>query len=163
MIEAGQFREDLLYRLNLIAVHLPPLRERRGDIPLLATRTLHSLATIYRRSSLRIQDEGMDWLVAQSWPGNVRQLKHLIERTVLLAPHGILTVEDFVLAGRPETSDRMAAQALEPGSMTLEEMEKEMIARALERYMGNLSRVAKALGLSRGALYRRLEKYGITS
>jgi two-component system NtrC family response regulator len=162
MIDAGQFREDLLYRLNLIAVHLPPIRDRRGDIPLLATRTLHTLATLYRRPGLRIEDDAMDWLIVQSWPGNVRQLKHLIERTVLLAPHNVLTVQDFMLASQPETPE-LAAASPEPGAMTLEEMEKEMILRALQRYNGNVSRVAKALGLSRGALYRRFEKYGITT
>ncbi len=162
MIDAGQFREDLLYRLNLIAVNLPPLRERRGDIPLLVTRTLHSLSTLYRRPGLRIEDDAMSWLVAQTWPGNVRQLKHLIERTVLLAPHSVLTVDDFVQAGSPESTENAVIQP-EPGSMTLDEMEREMILRALQRHGGNVSKVAKTLGLSRGALYRRLEKYGIST
>ncbi|MCP4659270.1 MAG: sigma-54-dependent Fis family transcriptional regulator [bacterium] len=162
MIGAGEFREDLLYRLNLIAVHLPLLGERKGDVPLLATHFLHSIATVYRRPALRIRSPAMDWLVAQGWPGNVRQLKHLIERTVLLTARDVLEVDDFVVAEQAQAGEPRPEMLPDPGSMTLEEMEREMILRSLRQHRGNLSKVAEALGLSRGALYRRLEKHGIT-
>jgi DNA-binding NtrC family response regulator len=162
MIAAGQFREDLLYRLNLIAVHLPPLRERRGDISLLATHILQGVATVYRRSGLQIAGDGLDWLMAQLWPGNVRQLKHLIERTVLLTPADTLTAADLVRADQVQTAAGPApAPGPEPGEMTLDELERQAILRAIEQHNGNLTRVAGSLGLSRGALYRRLEKHGI--
>jgi DNA-binding NtrC family response regulator len=163
MIAAGQFREDLLYRLNLIAVHLPPLRERRGDISLLATHILQSVGTVYRRSGLQIAGDGLDWLVAQPWPGNVRQLKHLIERTVLLTTADTLTAADLVRADQVQTAAGPApAPVLEShGEMTLDELERQAILRSIEQHNGNLTRVASSLGLSRGTLYRRLEKHGI--
>jgi len=161
MIEAGRFREDLLYRLNLIAVHLPPLRDRKGDIPILATRILHTISTLYRRPSLSASSDAMDWLVARSWPGNVRELKHLLERTVLLTSRDTLKVDDFILAGQTQTKEPQRTTSTDLYDMTLDEMEREMILRALEQYQGNLSKVATTLGLSRGALYRRLEKHKI--
>jgi two-component system NtrC family response regulator len=159
LIDDGLFREDLLYRLNLIAVHVPPLSERRGDVPLLATHFLHRVGSGYGRPGLTIEAGGMDWLTGQSWPGNVRQLKHLIERTVLLTSRQILTADDLIAAA--QSSDREVTHAAAEDGMTLDEMEREMILRALKRHHGNLTRVAEALGLSRGALYRRLEKHGI--
>jgi len=161
MIEAGRFREDLLYRLNLIAIHLPPLRDRKGDIPILTTRILHTISTLYRRLNLSVSTDAMDWLVAQSWPGNVRELKHLLERTVLLTSRDTLNVDDFVLAGQTKTKERERTTSSDLYDMTLDEMEREMILRSLEQYQGNLSKVASTLGLSRGALYRRLEKHKI--
>jgi DNA-binding NtrC family response regulator len=161
MIEDGQFREDLLYRLNLITIHVPPLRERRGDIPLLAANFIETLAGVYCRPELRLGDGATKWLSGQSWPGNVRELKHLIERTVLLSAGDELDVEHFRTAAQTasrqtESDDRLG---LEP--KTLDEMERTMIVNAIESHGGNLTRAAEALGLSRGALYRRLEKHGI--
>ncbi len=162
LIAKGMFREDLLYRLNLIAVQVPPLRERREDIPLLAEYFLQSLGKIYRRPNLALQAQAQQWLKALPWPGNIRQLQHAIERTVLMSTKDLLAVEDFNLAlqMQPEERDKEILPAV--GAMTLEEMEKAMIEKALHAHEGNITKVAEALGLSRAALYRRFEKFGIT-
>jgi two-component system, NtrC family, response regulator len=160
-VDRGAFREDLLYRLNLIALHLPPLRERAGDIALLARRFLDELGRLYQRE-LTATDDAFDWLAAQPWPGNVRQLRHLIERTVLVSGKQRLDADAFRLVAAMEPDGRRdPAAAL--GHLTLDEMEKAMIENSLKLHGGNVSRVAEALGLSRAALYRRFEKYGITT
>jgi DNA-binding NtrC family response regulator len=167
MVARGEFREDLLYRLNLIAIHLPALRERRSDIPELGRCFLAALSQSYRMDGLRIDDAVFRWLERLEWPGNVRQLKQLIERTVLISGRELLTLRDFTLAlemEQPEIRPNGEAAALPPvGSMTMEAIERAMILKCLGQYEGNMSRAAEALGLSRPALYRRLEKYGITS
>jgi|GEM_PF-12272 DNA-binding NtrC family response regulator len=165
MVESGGFREDLLYRLNLIALHLPPLRERPKDIPPLARHFALSAGQVYRRHQLEIDAAALDWLQDLPWPGNIRQLKQLVERTALMGSGGVLGVDDFsaALEMQPEEGDSGLGNLPAPGSMTLDEMEKAMIAQAMTRYEGNISRVAEALGLSRAALYRRFEKYGIKS
>jgi two-component system NtrC family response regulator len=160
-VENGTFREDLLYRLNLIALHLPPLRERAGDIAVLARGFLEELGRLYKQD-LTATNDALDWLATQPWPGNVRQLRHLIERTVLVSGKQRLDADLFerVAAMEPEAR-RDPAAAL--GHLTLDEMEKAMIENSLRAHAGNVSRVAEALGLSRPALYRRLEKYGINT
>ncbi|MBX7222104.1 MAG: sigma-54 dependent transcriptional regulator [Blastocatellia bacterium] len=163
MVEQGTFREDLLYRLNLIAVHLPALRERPGDIPRLAAHFAQAMGNIYRRPGLNISPKAYAWLQNLPWPGNIRQLRQVIERTVLMSTRDQLDIEDFTLAfemGQHEKARPEPAPAL--GSMTLDEMEKAMIVKSLEQHGGNISKVAEALGLSRAALYRRFEKYGIS-
>ena len=161
MVGKGEFREDLLYRLNLIAIHLPPLRERPEDIPLLAAHFVQSVGSVYRRSGLAIDDAAQQWLQKRPWPGNIRQLKQLVERTVLMSAKDLLGVDDFSLAldMQPEEGEQRELPA--PGSMTLDEMEEAMIRKCLERFEGNISKVAEALGLSRAALYRRFEKFDI--
>jgi DNA-binding NtrC family response regulator len=161
MVARGQFREDLMYRLNLIALRLPALRERRSDIPLLARHFLDVCVQVYRRDPIEIGERALEWLQAQSWPGNVRQLRQTIERAVLVLDGGRLEVEDLLRLSELESRDVRGATLPTPGSMTLDEMEKAMIAQSLRHYEGNLTRVAEALGLSRAALYRRLEKYGL--
>ena len=163
LVEKGQFREDLLYRLNLIAVRLPPLRERRGDVPLLARHFLDLSAKTYRRSPVAITDRALGWLQDQPWPGNIRQLKQTIERAVLVLDGDRLDVTDLVaLSGLEARETARGGTALpSPGSMTLDEMEKAMIVKCMRHYEGNITRVAEALGLSRAALYRRFEKYGL--
>jgi DNA-binding NtrC family response regulator len=162
MVERGQFREDLLYRLNLIAVRLPPLRERRGDVPLLARHLLDVCARTYRRGPIVATERALDWLSGQSWPGNIRQLKQTIERAVLVLDGDRLDVGDLVaLAGLDEAREARGTALPSPGSMTLDEMEKAMIVKCMRHYEGNVTRVAEALGLSRAALYRRFEKYGL--
>ena len=157
LVRRGEFREDLLYRLNLITIQLPPLRERRGDIPALASQFLRMSAAQYGREVESIGARAMEWLKAQSWPGNIRQLRQTIERAVLMHDVKHLDVDHFAVSDAGP-----APQALpEPGAMTLDEIEKAMIAKSMQHYAGNISRVAEALGLSRAALYRRLEKYGI--
>ncbi len=161
-VARGQFREDLLYRLNLIAIRLPPLRERRSDIPLLARHFLDASAQIYRQGSVSISDRALDWLRDQSWPGNIRQLKQTLERAALVLDGDVLEVDDLLALSDLETRAARDPNALpSPGSMTLDEMEKAMIVKCLRHYEGNVTRVAEALGLSRAALYRRFEKYGL--
>ena len=161
MVEREEFREDLLYRLNLIALHIPSLKERINDITLLADYFLKNIANVYRKYDLKISDEGIKWLKVQAWPGNIRQLKQLIERTVLLSNKNIIGSEDFIYAQEMQQVTSGKSQLPPIGSMTLEEMEKEMINKSIKYYNGNISRIAESLGLSRAALYRRFEKYGI--
>jgi two-component system NtrC family response regulator len=162
LVARGDFREDLLYRLNLIAVQIPPLRERPGDVPALAEHFLRAAARVYGRDALTIAERALRWLQGLPWPGNVRQLKHLVERAVLVGARDTLEVDDFLVSDEPE-SESPRRDALPPvGSMTLDEIERAMILKSLEHHGGNLSKVAESLGLSRPALYRRLEKYGIT-
>lgn len=161
MVAAGAFREDLLYRLNLIAIHLPPLRERSADIPLIANHFLENLAKVYRRAGLAISDSAMRWLRNQPWPGNIRQLRHTIERALLISSKDTLAVEEFELAMGMDAREEGRDSLPQVGAMTLDDMEKAMIVKAMKHYDGNISRVAEALGLSRAALYRRFEKFGI--
>ena len=162
LIAKGEFREDLLYRLNLIALHVPALRERRDDVPLLAAHFLKQLGQVYRRHALTIAPAALTWLQALPWPGNIRQLKQWIERTVLMSNKEVLESDDFMLAQQmqPEESGKEILPMV--GSMTLDGMERAMIVKALRFYDGNITKVAEALGLSRAALYRRFEKFGIT-
>ena len=160
-VAAGAFREDLLYRLNLIPIHLPPLRERSTDIPLAANYFLDSLTKVYRRAGLSISDEALRWLRNQQWPGNVRQLRHTIERALLISGNDVLEIEDFEPAFEMDAREERKDALPQVGSMTIDDMEKAMIVKAMKYHDGNISKVAEALGLSRAALYRRFEKYGI--
>lgn len=161
MVGDGSFREDLLYRLNLITIRIPPLRNRRGDIRLLAESHLQKVSEIYNVPLVSIDESGMSWLEQQSWPGNVRQLAQTIERAVLMSNQAQLSINDFQTErGHPAQSTQTE---LPVGSMTLDEMEKLMIEKAIKAYNRNLSKVAQALGISRAALYRRIEKYGLNS
>jgi DNA-binding NtrC family response regulator len=154
-IAAGRFREDLFFRLNTIEIHLPPLRERREDIPLLAAHFSKQHATRYAKPVEAIDARAMDALIAHAWPGNVRELDHTIERAVLLAEGSEIRVADLGL--RPvQGSGRL-------DEMSLEEVESLLIRKALARFHGNVSASAEALGLSRSALYRRLQRYGIST
>ncbi|OWP62524.1 sigma-54-dependent Fis family transcriptional regulator [Hymenobacter amundsenii] len=160
-VRAGRFREDLFYRINLITVRLPALRERPQDIGLLVRHFVESLRATYHRPALRVGTRALHWLQEQPLPGNIRELKNVVERAVLVSGKDELGPEDFQ-AQTPALPVATGPNELpEPGTMTLEELEAQMIRRTLTHYEGNLSRVARALGLSRGALYRRLEKYGI--
>ncbi len=162
-VATGAFREDLLYRLNLIAIHLPPLRERRGDIPLLARRFLHAVMAAHGREGVELGAGAVEYLSAQEWKGNIRELRHAIERAVLVAPRPVLTAADFREVAAMEAPG--ASAELDPlpavGAMTLDQIESAMIVKALKHHSGNLTRVAESLGMSRPALYRRIEKHGI--
>lgn len=161
MVSKGSFREDLLYRINLITIHLPALRERPGDIPLLVNFFVNNLREIYNRPSLQVGREAMRWLQQLPLPGNIRQLKNLVERSVLVSKKDYLDVAD--LQSQLETSPRQKGniELPEVGSITLEDLEIKMIRKAMEFHKGRITRVAKALGITRSALYRRLEKYNI--
>ncbi|MDH3784503.1 MAG: sigma-54 dependent transcriptional regulator [Acidobacteriota bacterium] len=161
-VHEGGFREDLLYRLNLISIKLPALRERAGDIPLLARHFLDGCATAYGRGALALTDAATRWLQRQRWPGNVRQLKQTIERAVLVVDGDRIEQSDFETLACLEAGESARGTLPAPGSMTLNQLEREMISSCMQHYDGNISHVAEALGLSRAALYRRLEKYGLS-
>ena len=162
MVTQGRFREDLFYRINLISVRLPALRERPADIPLLTQHFIAQLRATYQRPGLKVGTRALHWLREQPLPGNIRELKNLVERAVLVSGQEELGPEDFQ-ANASQSPNHSATQSPlpAPGTMTLEELEAQMIRQSLTHYAGNISRVAKSLGLSRGALYRRLEKHGI--
>ncbi len=160
-VERGAFREDLLYRLNLIVVRLPPLRERPGDVALLARHFLRRLGQTYGRDDLQLAPRAAAWLQSLPWPGNVRQLAQALERTVLMTPRPTLEVEDFQAATALDARARERDPLPAVGAMTLDEIERGMVQKALRHHAGNLTRAAEALGLSRAALYRRLEKFGL--
>jgi DNA-binding NtrC family response regulator len=153
-VEAGRFRGDLLFRLNTVEIHLPPLRERREDIPPLAAHFLARHVQRYRKQVQGIDSGAVQAMLQHSWPGNVRELDHTIERAVLMARGTQIEAVDLGLSAA-----RVSNQGLE--EMSLEAVESILIRKALSRSNGNVSQAAEALGLSRGALYRRMEKYGI--
>jgi len=155
LVSEGGFREDLLYRLNSVEIPLPPLRDRRDDVPLLAAHFLH-LQTRRSGRELEFSPDAMRAMLAHPWPGNVRELRHAVERAVLMADEARVDVEHLGL-GRAHTG--AGAGRLE--DLSLEEAERILIQKALQRQGGNVSRAAEALGLSRSALYRRLERHGI--
>ncbi len=151
-VEAGRFRQDLLFRLNTVEIHLPPLRERHEDIPVLAGYFLRQLAGRYRKDVRKLDSAAEELLRGHPWPGNVRELEHVIERAVLMARGPEIQPDDLGL--RPPAT---AAPRLD--DMSLEEVEAHLIRRTLARCDGNAQKAADALGLSRSAFYRRLEKY----
>jgi DNA-binding NtrC family response regulator len=159
LVASGEFREDLFYRLNLITIRLPPLRERRSDIPLLARHIIAKVAEGYGLGEVSVTPQALEWLSAQPWPGNIRQLKQTLERTLLLVGKRQLGQADFVAADQADDGNGQGRLVVD--GMTLEQVERHMIEKALEQHQGNISRVAKTLGLSRTALYRRLERHGI--
>ena len=151
---AGQFREDLLFRLNTVEIHLPPLRERREDIPALALHFLTQFASRYRRAVNGFEAAALHSMLQYGWPGNVRELEHTMERAVLMCRTEQIQAGDLGLGAQ-----KGQAQNLE--ELSLEAVESILIRKALQRFEGNVSQAADALGLSRGALYRRMEKYGL--
>src|SRR5467141_2535521 len=157
-VKAGRFREDLLFRLNTVEIRLPPLRERRADIPLPAAHFLHRYAARYRKAAMEFTADAMEVLLRHSWPGNVRELDHAIERAMLMAEGGRVQARDFGLDGGGGGGGGAAA-ALD--QMSLEDVERVLIQKALTRAAGNVSEAANALGLSRSALYRRLKRHGL--
>lgn len=163
MVSNGQFREDLFYRINLITVRLPALRERPDDIPLLGIYFVNNLKTIYNRPDLRVSTSAQKWLKNLPLPGNIRQLKNVVERTVLLSPNDELQPNDFErnLPAAAMPFPTAPGNLPQVGTMTLEEMEYQMIQRAMAFHQNRVARVARALGITRFALYRRLEKFGI--
>ncbi len=153
-IASGDFRQDLLYRLNTVEIHVPPLRERKDDIPLLAMHFLGGYVRKYRKSISGFDTAAMQALCAYRWPGNVRELDHAIERAVLMAQDKLIHSHELGLATKSDDEHRL-------GNITIEEMERRAIRKAMIQFDGDVSKAAMALGLSRGALYRRLEKYQI--
>lgn len=159
MVGARTFREDLFYRINLITVKLPALRERREDIPLLARHFADRQAEINGLPPTEFSADALTFLSRLPYPGNIRELKNLVERTILVSGKEVLDASDF--ENQYQRYDERNKGAVSFEGMTLDEIERRTIVQALERYKGNLSQVALALGISRAALYRRLEKYNI--
>jgi two-component system, NtrC family, response regulator HydG len=155
MVVAGSFREDLLYRLNTVEMTLPSLVERMEDVPLLANHFLVRFGQKYQKNQLEIPTPVMSSLLQYAWPGNVRELQHAIERAVIMSDGNTLTEQDFGL-GRENQAGAFAFERL-----NLEKIEEWAIRRAIAKHGGNISHAAEELGLSRGALYRRMETYGI--
>jgi DNA-binding NtrC family response regulator len=154
-VGAGRFRQDLLFRLNTIEIQLPPLRDRREDVPLLARHFLDQHAQRYRKRLTGFDAQAMQLLLDHAWPGNVRELDHAVERAVLMAQSDAIAARDLGLrASRDAAGSRLE-------DMSLEDVEGFLIKKSLARYGGNVSQAAKALGLSRSALYRRLQRFGL--
>lgn len=153
-VAGNRFREDLLFRLNTIEIRLPPLRERREDIPLLAAHFLKMHTQRYRKPITNFDQPALNALLENRWQGNVRELNHVIERAVLLAQDSLIRLPDLALRTGPAVAHKLE-------EMSLEDVEAHLIRKALDRYQGNVSQAANALGLSRSALYRRLQRYGM--
>lgn len=159
-VQNGRFREDLLYRLNTIPIHLPPLRERKEDIELLSAHFLQRLARRYNKKIDGFVEPAAQTLRQYPWPGNVRELEHTIERAVLLTDGPMIKVSDLALTPTASTSDQSrSGPSLD--DMTLEEVERYLIERTLKRNGGNATKTAEDLGLSRSAFYRRLQRFGL--
>ena len=152
MIQDGLFREDLLYRINTITIEVPPLRERGNDILLLAGYYLHKYSQKYDKAGLKINQKGQKKLLKYSWPGNVRELQHSIEKAVILADTHIISEDSFTL------NSTASNQRIDLQNKTIEEMETEMILASIEKEKGNISAVAKKLGITRPTLYKKLKK-----
>jgi len=152
---AGNFREDLLFRLNTVEIHIPPLRERLEDIPALASHFLSKYATRYNKKIDGFSPEALEKLTGYSWPGNVRELEHTIERGVIMCREDLIQAQHLGL----QTSNRTLGPDI--SEMSLEEVESLLVGKALARCSGNVSQAAEVLGLSRGTFYRRMEKYGL--
>jgi len=157
-VAQGRFREDLLYRLNTVEVRLPPLRERREDIPLLAAHFLDRQAARYGRR-VTLAPDAMTALLEHPWPGNVRELEHVVERALLLCAGDVVHAADLLLGAGGAARSGDSGGRLD--DLTLDEAERYLIQRALDRYAGNVSDAARALGLSRSAFYRRLAHHGL--
>lgn len=153
-VASGRFRQDLLFRLNTIEIHLPPLRERPEDIPLLAEHCLREQTRRYRKEVRGFDPGALEALRRYAWPGNVRELEHAVERGVLMCREGVIQAPDLGLRASREAEPRLE-------DLSLEDVERLMIRKALARFGGSAIKAAEALGLSRSAFYRRLEKYGL--
>jgi len=158
--DSGQtegFRQDLLYRINTVEIYVPPLRERSGDIPILINHFLNAYTAKYNKPGLEVSKSALRKLQKYSWPGNIRELQHAVERAVILCQGHALQPDDFALS--ENEMSRISTLSEEP--LTLDENEKQFIRRALARNGGNVTHTAKELGLTRTALYRRLDKFGL--
>lgn len=159
MVQRHEFRQDLLYRINTVELNLPPLRERLEDIPLFAEHYLQTYAAKYKQPLKRLSAAALARLRRYSWPGNVRELQHVLERASIMSDNRELLPDDFFFIAEEETQPVSVASL--PETQNLEDMERLAVQRAMQLHEGNVSKAAKELGLSRGALYRRLEKYAL--
>ena len=153
MVEEQSFRQDLLYRINTVEINVPPLRERKGDIPQLVDHFMTQLKKKYNRPNIILHPESLSKLEAYFWPGNIRELRHLMERAVILADDDIIKPHEVIA---PQSRQQMKTFTL-----NLEELERKSVLKALEIHQGNITKAAKDLGITRAALYRRIEKFDI--
>ncbi len=160
MVNDGTFREDLFYRINLIKVEIPPLRDRRDDIPLLVNYYVNNLKAIYNRPELKVEGFALHWLQQQEFHGNIRQLKNLVERVVLMSADDKITADEFKTQYRNSMKGG-SVNLPQVGELTLEEVEILMIRKALQFHKNEITATANSLGLTRSSLYRRMEKYNI--
>lgn len=154
MVQEGTFRQDLLYRINTVEIHVPPLCERIEDIPMLAMHYLNYYAKKYHKPVVKITPDALDKLKRYAWPGNIRELQHAIERAVIMTDSDSLQESDFLFT-------RTLSNTTTNDTLNLDEVEKTAIAKALQLHSGNISKAADELGLTRASLYRRMEKYGL--
>ena len=159
MVKENKFRQDLLYRINTIEIELPPLRDRLEDIQELSSHFLQTYSTKYDKPVTKISDASFSRMMKHSWPGNIRELQHAIERAIIMCNSAVLQPEDFNLSGQSNNQDNEGSLVLE--QFNLEEVEKILIRKVLKKYNGNITLAANSLGLTRSSLYRRLEKYGL--
>jgi transcriptional regulator with PAS, ATPase and Fis domain len=157
MVREGTFRQDLLYRVNTVEIHLPPLRDRIEDITLLVDHFLKRYAKKYPTSARGISSAATKKLEKYHWPGNVRELEHMVERALIMTESSMLQPEDFFFAD----IQKYESEGLIFDSYNLEDVEKLIIRKAIHKHSGNISRAAEELGLTRASLYRRLDKYGL--
>jgi len=155
-VAEGVFRQDLLYRVNTVEIHLPALRDRTDDIPLLADHFMRIYSKKYRKSVRNIQSAAIKKLNHYNWPGNVRELEHAIERAIIMCEGSSLGPDDFILSSAVKSSG-----GLEFDSYNLDDIEKTVIEKVLKQNQGNVTQAASQLGLTRTSLYRRMEKHGI--
>jgi len=158
LVKSGKFREDLLYRLNTIQINIPPLRDRKEDIPLLAEFFLHKFKNKYNKPLLKTNTTLIKRLQSYSWPGNIRELKHIMERMVILSDNDKLGIPDTPFANEKEI---MNTSTLDNSSLNLEQIEKNLIIKAIGKAKGNYTKAAILLGITRKTLYNKIEKYGI--
>ena len=161
MVDKNTFREDLLYRINLITIKLPALRQRKGDIPLLVNFFLSNLKEIYNKPHLKVSLGAMKWLQQLELPGNIRQLKNLVERSILVSKTNELSIDDFSVHLEQSGTKKKKTEIPGVGELTLEQMEIEMVKKAMTFHDNKISKAAASLGITRNSLYRRLEKYQI--
>lgn len=156
MVNDNTFRQDLLYRINTVEIHLPPLRERTGDIPLLANHYIKIYAKKYKKTIKGISANALKKLNQYQWPGNVRELQHAIERAIIMSDGSILEPDDFIL-----TTQANKSSEVELNTFNLDDVEKMIIMKVLKQYQGNITQAAQELGITRTSLYRRMEKYDL--
>jgi two-component system response regulator HydG len=156
-VKNGQFRQDLLYRINTVEIHLPPLRERRSDIAILTDHFLKIYSKKYRKNIKGVLSGTLKKLNQYSWPGNVRELQHAIERAVIMSDETMLTPDDFILSSQAQKK----SGELDIESYNLDEIEKTIIQKVLKQSQGNITQAAQELGLTRTSLYRRMEKHDL--
>jgi len=157
MTAEGQFRQDLLYRINTVEIHLPPLRERQGDITVLAKHFIQIYSKKYKKSINSLSPDALKKLNIYHWPGNVRELQHAVERAIIMSDSNILQPDDFFFSATKQTGSAEG----EMDTYNLEEVEKAIINKVLKQAQGNITQAANELGITRTSLYRRMEKYDL--